>query len=580
LRFLLPIAVVVASVAVSVAVSLRPSPAPEVPSGRAAVSDARTWPTPGPASGASHGVSRPEDPPEPRPGDPWPAAREEEGRYLELHSYRYSGGTTLSRNMIGKLSRQADVAFRYVRGDYGTAPDVWSSFSREHRLRIDAPGPVYLEALTAVAPESSFTASFDEYAAIRGGRYFADPKHHDGYGDHKYDPETEIPGFTAWIERYPGHPGLDDACYRLGRCFGIRGDGRRALDWFRRAQEVPDGDMRDDARCWEILLLDALLTMDELRAEASTGDAKAMYSLGVRLFRRGETGEAARLIRAALPGLPGNLEADPGGQLRGVLQIARLVRRGNLYAVGRRQYGDFDLYENLLWENARWHTLCREGVLWGWGHDGAPEAFREEWRLSSNRLQARASFLAFLDTDHDPDWTAKARFSATTALGHTQGGHFEQRTVICPHEVRIQLAGEYADIARDFPESSLADDALVFSGLYSGDRDRFSEAMTRYPNGDMRGRAEREYRRATERGPPSVERLAEWMGLVAAKGDDRWEVSGTLSQLDRWLTICTARISWLRGEERKREIGKLVRWFRDVRGKLEFDRTLGVYVVR
>ena len=104
--------------------------------------------------------------------------------------------------------------------------------------------------------------------------------------------------------------------------------------------------------------------------------------------------------------------------------------------------------------------------------------------------------------------------------------------------------------------------------------------LSRYPNGDMRDRAEREYRRAAERAPCSIEALTRRIDTLAAKGMSEWRVRDALFTLDRWLPFCTARIIWLRGDERKREIRELVAWFRDAAPKLEFDRTVGAYVVR
>jgi hypothetical protein len=569
LRSLVPSLLVVASVAVAVGVTVRFDPELTLsrprPEGAAA-----PLPEVGPAAPPRAERNRPE---EPSPGDPWPAARREEANYVRLRS-RY-------RTFVGRDPEAVvDSAYRRILGDRGTDPKLWRGFVREEFGSRGALAPK-LEALTKLYPESPFADSFAEYAAIRGGVYFGDPQTFT-VGDFKYDPEKEIPGFADWLQKYPGHPGQDDACYRIARCETIRGDMTRALYWFRRAQQVPDGDMERDARCWELLLLDALLPMDELRAAAASGDREAVYSLGVRLFRRDATEEAARCLAEALAGGFWDIEPEVRAQLEAVREVARLIRAGDLYALGRRQYHDRELYSNRLFPYGRtWH-LGREGILATWGHDGAPEAFREEYRLASNRLQARRTFLALAKRRPGPELEAKARFSATTALGHTQGGHFEQRTVTCPEAVRIRLAEEYRAIARDFPESNLADDALVFSGLYSGDPEVFREVGSRYPNGDMAERAERDYERARARKPLSVEQLGERIDrLVRVERDGPdGRTYGILGELERHLAFCVMRIRWLRGAERKRAIRELADWFEGSRGRLVFDPTVGAYVVR
>jgi hypothetical protein len=569
LRFLVPLLLVVASVAVSVGLSARfepdrgvlGRPPDAVPPSEAAAEPATT-------TTAERAPSE-----EPRPGDPWPAARREEADYVRLRSgYRAWVGRD-----PGAI---VDGAYRRILGDRGTAPKLWSGFVREEFGSCGHLAPT-LEALTQLYPESPFADSFAEYAAIRGGEYFGDPQTFT-VGDFKYDPEKEIPGFVDWLQKYPGHPGQDDACYRIARCETIRGDMTRALSWFRRAQEVPDGDMERDARCWELLLLDALLPMEELRVVAASGDREALYSLGVRLFRRDETEEAERCLAESLAGGDWDLESAVRSQLEAVREVARLIRAGDLYALGRRQYHDKGLYSNHLFPYGRtWH-LGREGILYTWGHDGAPAAFREEYRLASNRLKARRTFLALAERRPGPELEAKARFSATTALGHTQGGHFEQRTVTCPERVRIRLAEEYRAIARDFPESSLADDALVFSGLYSGDPEVFLEVGTRYPNGDMAERAEREYERARARKPLTVSELGQRIERILAyeRGGPDWRTSGLLDDLERHLPLCVLHIRWLRDEARKRAIRALADWFEVARARLDFDPTVGAYVVR
>ncbi|MEN8149048.1 MAG: hypothetical protein ABFS86_04450 [Planctomycetota bacterium] len=574
-RFPFPIAVVGASLVAALAVTVAPVPEPEAPS-VAPVVPGIARPVERPAAGASHGGSAPEASPEPAPGDPWPAARLEERRYRRRHHPKPRVARRPPRPEPRLL---AEAALRIASGEWGTRPDVWDDWMEHQTSWTGLPDALDFRDIFSRAAGSPFAASFEEYAAIRGGGYFSGPRS-TARGDARYDPDREIPGFTAWVEKYPAHPGADDACYRLGRCWGIRGDGRRALHWFRRAQDAPDGDMEDDARAWELLWLDMLLPMGELRAEAASGDIDALWSLGVRLVRRGEIDEGLRWMRAAYPALTGRTAERARVHLAKVERLKRTVRKGDLYEIGRSQYHTRGLYENVLWRWGRSGMLNHEGVLWSWGHAGAPEAFVEEYRLANRHWQARRTFLEVVDGHPGGELEAKARYSATTALGHTQGWYLEQRMVSCPEEDRVRLAREFLAIARDFPASTLADDALLFSGRFSGDPEAFAEILRRYPDGDMTDRAEFELERALEFRPATVDQLAKRVDLVANGRAGSWRVWEALGGLERRLGFCTVCLDRLRGAERKRRVGEFVAWFRSVRGKLVFDRTAGMYVVR
>jgi hypothetical protein len=460
---------------------------------------------------------------------------------------------------------------RIIRGDQGTERAVWDRWWEDNERWQWGSFSAQLEIMTQLSPESDYSASFAEYAEIRGGRYFGDERSYVA-GDHKYDPDKEIPGFTAWVEKYPGHPGQDDASYRLGRCFGIRGDLLRSLHWFRRAQEVPDGDMRSDARCWEALLLDALLSEDDLRVLVGRGDKQAEFSLRFRRLRRGD------------PTVTG---------LRGARDLARLIRAidraqgeearaAALYNLGRLQYRNHSLYESSVWGEDRQWSLHDEGILWTWGHNGAPQAYRAARATIDNHLQARRTFLRLVEECPGSELVPKARYSAATALGHSASGHFEDRTAGCPQELRLTLGAEYLSIARDYPESTLADDALYFSGMFSGDPAVFEEILHRYPNGDMAEEAVGQRERALERRPLTIAELQKRVERVGKEPADStaWEVQRAFADLEEHLTFCVLKLNWLRGEERKRAIGEFVSWFHAVKASLAFDSSIGAYVIR
>jgi tetratricopeptide (TPR) repeat protein len=521
------------------------------------------------------------------PADRRRRRREERRRTARRLSLTTIGGSTwyYHDSEIPPLRHRLGEAWRKIRGEEGADPEIWSSFP-----------DFEFERLTLLFPESPTGRSFSEYAEIRGGTYF-------GYrwlyavGDFKYDPEREIPGFLAWVERYPGHPGLDDACYRLARCYGIRGDLAEALRWFKRAQIAPDGDMRWNARWWSVLLLDAVMSEEELKGYVyREGDAEAAYSLGLRRFREGDFAGAESWMEWAVHGLPSERAESVGEQITAVRALADLARRVEealgeealakaMYALGRRQYHDAHLYESVLWgDRPKWNRrsiLLTSGILTLWGHDGTPETYRRAFRAFTSKLQARRTFLGLAETCPTSSIVADARFSAATALAHTASGHPAEKAVACPAAVKRQVAREYRQLARDFPDSRLADDALYHAGLLSGQREAYEEILRLHPDGDFRAKAAARLEKPVLPAPTlaDVPRLIDDLA-EGPRWRDHVRADRAARDLERILGVCVHRIPDESGAERRRAIDELREWFRAAGPRLEFDRDAGGYVLR
>jgi tetratricopeptide (TPR) repeat protein len=80
---------------------------------------------------------------------------------------------------------------------------------------------------------------------------------------------------TAWLDRYPGHPGSDNMAIRIGRLRLLAEDPYRAAQWFARALALPDQDEAWFATGPLLTLCQAVLRPEQLLALANEGGREA-----------------------------------------------------------------------------------------------------------------------------------------------------------------------------------------------------------------------------------------------------------------------------------------------------------------
>lgn len=120
------------------------------------------------------------------------------------------------------------------------------------------------------------------------------------YGDRQFAPAREIPGWRAFLARFPRHPAAADAAYRLARCYEIDGDWTQALHWmWLAATHYPDGVVAPAAWGRLLFILDVEAPTPALRRAAGSPllvpalRAAVRYTLAVRELRAGEYAWAA-----------------------------------------------------------------------------------------------------------------------------------------------------------------------------------------------------------------------------------------------------------------------------------------------
>lgn len=164
-------------------------------------------------------------------------------------------------------------------------------------------------------PNSFLARGMAAYEEVRGAPYLEIDRRRPAddwpyrYGDGQYDPQREIPGWERYLKTYSSHPGADDAAYRLGRCYEIKGDYPAALNALYRATLLPDGDCHDDAAGRIVYLLDAVMTREQLASLAADKLEPHLvplveYSMAVKTLRRDD-------FRAAAEALTGFLARHP-----------------------------------------------------------------------------------------------------------------------------------------------------------------------------------------------------------------------------------------------------------------------------
>jgi TolA-binding protein len=145
-----------------------------------------------------------------------------------------------------------------------------------------------LLALANKYPDSLFTKGCKEYAKFTGGTYFFEGT---SKGFRKpFNPQIQINFWKNFVKKYPGHPGSNDAFYRVARAYELQGDYENSVIYYYEASEAPDGLLRDVARLRIIFVVD-LLTSSELLDKFLTNHHNhpltpyVKYSKAVHLIR-------------------------------------------------------------------------------------------------------------------------------------------------------------------------------------------------------------------------------------------------------------------------------------------------------
>lgn len=372
-------------------------------------------------------------------------------------------------------------------------------------------------------PQSFLGRGIKAYEAVRGRPYFEIDRPKESfeviwvppYGDEEYDPEREIPAWEGFLTEFSRHPAADDAAYRLARCYEIEERFTDAVNTMRQARFSPDGDMRYASDGRLVYILDVRMSYDQLKAlslEKLTPplDGFVSYSLAVKEIRRDdfqraaarleeflEMGEGPASGRYTLPfDYPGNSEqydfrkfvekqlAEVKGLAGLQTQWEKSKEPADLYNLAASIYHNQMLCYNHLWAGQR-QDYNWLGYINATGHGHAPAEMTAFVREMINYNHSLPYFRqVYQNPSSPPELKARALYSTgLCCIGLDEWGDDASFGFSLP-EIREKIISTYQQFVREYPGSSMADDALLALGAYTGDAAYLQRVLEEYPGGD------------------------------------------------------------------------------------------------
>ncbi len=396
-------------------------------------------------------------------------------------------------------------------------------------FRVDGTDWRMLKSACQKYPQSFLGRGIKAYEEVRRQSYFEIDRPEEqydtfwfpSYGDEEYDPGREIPGWEKFLTEFPCHPAADDAAYRLARCYEIKGRFTDAVKTMQKARFLPDRDMYYAADGRLVYILDVKMTYDQLKAlslnklEPSL-DAFVEYSLAVKEIRRDNFKQAAAGLEEFL-----KQEADPAGkyvfpfdfynnnnkydfrsaaekQLADVKKLAVLKSQweaskapADLYNLAAAIYHNEMLYYNHLWAGER-QSYNWLGYIIDTGYGHAPAEMADFARAMINYNHSLPYFQQ-VDRDQSSATELKARALYSTGLcyiGLDEWGN-DASFAFNPMEIRGEIISTYRQFIEKYPDCTMADDALLALGAYTGDSAYLQRIIKEYPSSDVMDKAKK-----------------------------------------------------------------------------------------
>ncbi|MFD0681363.1 MULTISPECIES: tol-pal system YbgF family protein [unclassified Paenibacillus] len=379
------------------------------------------------------------------------------------------------------------------------------------------------KVLADLYPDGELAAGIRLYEKIRGKPYFygLDDQWYSPEGNDYAQPVQAAAQWQGFLQQYPKHPAADDAAYRLARCYQLAGDGENALYWLNEAVHLGDRDLTYDARGMLIFVLDVEMTSDALAAVDSKRLPSWMkpwidYSQAVEYIRARKYREAASALHALIDTYGGKdifaeayavNRADKAeviypedrypfwerinAQLQLTERAAKLVEEAEQaagaekadrqYALAAMIYREPLMYYNHLWRETR------QSFFW-FGHIKEMDYYEPLDRYIgrfNHLIQAIDQFKAIDIQEAGEQTAAKSLYS--TALSYSKLTYYgEEASYYLTISQLNEKAAAYAkQLVESFPESELADDALLLLYAHTQDKQWLEQVEVRYPDGDQ-----------------------------------------------------------------------------------------------
>lgn len=419
------------------------------------------------------------------------------GRQARLSLVRLGGALGLT-DWQGWLERETDPAVRQLLlarlGDSAALLASWEAdgFFPGVTVHWDL-----ARSLASQNPESFLARGIKAYEAVRGRPYFEWDRQEEPpeFGNRHYDPDREIPGWHDFLARFGRHEAADDAAYRLGRSYEIRGRYAEALRWLHAAQSLGDAEMGYHGRARMIWILDALLTDDQVRELAGVDlpaevQPAVAYTLAVRALRSGRYAEASDSFARLLERWDGRPVLLAGSEypfwLKVREQMALAARLAEL-SVGQGWQGRYDRAALIYREEFLFYSH-----LWGGGRQSylriALQALQGDmdegyarWAAGTNHLIQAAEAFAPLAEGPPARIPEKAAYSRAMALLKLISYGPDVLLWRSLPDVEGEGKAILQRLAAERPRSPLAPEALLTLAYWDQDQARFDQIVSQYP---------------------------------------------------------------------------------------------------
>ncbi len=379
-----------------------------------------------------------------------------------------------------------------------------------------------LLALANKYPNSKFTKACIEYRSFTEGSYFGQSGGSKSVFRQPFEPSREIEFWPKFLEQYPDHPGSDDAMYRVARAYEMKGDYERAILWYYKSFQAFDGDMHNHAKNRILFIVDLLLSSDSVTIFLKKHPEHPLvpyliYSKAVHFLREDKLElaqeEMQKFLTAyknkTLPKLISWYYDNPyldWDFWNGVEEQSNRIKK--LIEIQNKPHSDSALYEkaafwfqndflayNYLWQGASQNMLSRflpdkwEGAATSTSMSITYQFLqtaREGYKRQNRYLRSISLFEKMLENYPKSELAPKAKYSI--ALNYYYLEHFGYSI---PSDKTLSWADmaikNYQELIKDFPDSSLADDAMLVIASLSSRQDAVSileKQLKDYPGGD------------------------------------------------------------------------------------------------
>lgn len=391
----------------------------------------------------------------------------------------------------------------------------------QNMFRLSAFSYHQLLKLAERYPESMMTKGAIQYRNhTNGSNYF-------GYQNstilrQPFNPTTEKNIWLKFIDMYPDHPGTDDAMFRIARSYEVLGEYQNAVLWYYKSSQAPDGGISSSSVRRIFLLTNSIMSVQEVsllieqliqKQQAqnlipyleygkalnlvNTGDLQAGHDAIDKFIKRYKQ-QGVRIINGGYLNLDSVFWNELERQVEDIKELQKILSQPKsdkrLYEEGAFWFNKKRLTYNFLEKTFGSSSLPVkwDGNLTYTGYSVTENLVNTFWEKHKSRNQLLKSVKAFgalLKEYPNSDLREKASYSIALSYYYLHREGWRLRDIQDSKNIAVQ---SFEKFISDFPESSMADDALIsIAFLEVGEKNNkvkviriLERQIQEYPNGD------------------------------------------------------------------------------------------------